>query len=72
MAAGRRTQVQAIDELTEQLRVANTLQALALGPSAWEHDTSTRATTPTAVARLHQRNALRAEVRAALGIKEES
>ena len=68
----RRTQVEAIDALTAELRLANTLSALALGPSAWEHDTATKATTPKAVARLQQRNALRAEVRAALGIKEES
>lgn len=62
--------VDLLAEIARELRLANRLRALAQGPSAWEHDTTTKATTPTAIARRDQRNALRVEVRAGLGIEE--
>lgn len=67
---GRRTQVEALDALTAEVRLANQIAVLGLGVSALEHDEGKRATSDVAKARIAQRNALRAEVRAALGIEE--
>lgn len=66
----RRTIVAALDDLTAQLRLSNQIAVLKAGASVLEHDTGARATTATAKARVGRRNALRAEVRAALGLEE--
>lgn len=67
MAATRRTQVQAIDDLTAQIRLSNQIAVLALGATALEHETKV---TEASRARVERRNALRAAVRAWLGIEE--
>jgi hypothetical protein len=66
---GRRI-VDAIDDLTAQLRLANQIEALRLGASALDHDKGVRATTETAIARVARANGLRAEIRRGLGIEE--
>ena len=66
---GRRI-VDALDDLTAQLKLANQIEALSLGASALEHDAGARATTDIAKARLRRRNALRAAIRAGLNIEE--
>ncbi len=63
----RRTQVDAIDDLTAQLRLANQIAVLAMGATALEHETKF---TDASKARVDRRNALRAAVRAGLGIEE--
>jgi hypothetical protein len=67
MAATKRTQVQAIDDLTEQIRISNLLAAVALPATALAHDAGTRAQTAAAKANVARRNAIRAQLRAALG-----
>lgn len=62
--------VDLLAELVAELRLANRLQALKLGAAALEHDKGARATTDAARARLDRRNALRAEVRRALGLED--
>jgi hypothetical protein len=69
-SGGRRTQVDAIDALTAEIRTSNLLAVLAMGVTALEHDEGKRATTDIARARTAQRNELRAAVRAGLGIGE--
>jgi hypothetical protein len=64
--------VDALDDLTAQLRLSNQIAALKAGTSVLEHDIGARATTPVAKARLARRNALRAEVRAALSLGDGS
>lgn len=66
-ASGRRTQVDAIDDLTAQLRLANQIAVLSMGATALEHETKV---TDASKARVERRNALRAAVRAGLGIEE--
>lgn len=68
---GRRI-VDAIDELTAQLRLANQIDALRLGATALDHDKGTRATNDASKARVARMNTLRAEIRAGLGIEEGS
>lgn len=63
--------VDAIDDLTAQLRLQNQIAALGLGAAALEHDAGTRTTTDMAKARLQRRNELRAEIRAGLGMEGE-
>lgn len=70
MAVSKRTQVQAIDDLTEQLRISNLLAAVALPATALAHDPGTRATTAAAKANVARRNAIRAQLRDALGSEE--
>ncbi|WP_137843833.1 hypothetical protein [Microbacterium sp. 2FI] len=70
MAKPGRRIVDALDDLIAELRLANRLRALELGPAALEHDDGKRATTDTAKRRVAQRNQLRAEVRTALGMGE--
>ncbi|MFD4957121.1 hypothetical protein [Microbacterium sp. NPDC058389] len=60
-----------LGELVAELRLANRLRALSLGTSALEHDAGPRSTTDAARARLDRRNALRADVRQALGLDDE-
>ncbi|MDQ1127590.1 hypothetical protein QE428_002623 [Microbacterium sp. SORGH_AS 505] len=67
----RRTQVEAIDDLTAELRTANHLKALELGAKAWKHDEGRNVTSPSAIADMNARNGLRAQVRAALNIEEQ-
>lgn len=67
---GPRRIVDALDELTAELRLANRLRALELGPASLEHDDGKRATTDVAKRRTAQRNELRAQVRAGLGMGE--
>lgn len=62
--------VDALVEIARELRLANRLHALQLGASVLEHDKGTRANTTEARARVARRNALRAEVRAALGLDD--
>ncbi|MBN9210743.1 MAG: hypothetical protein BGO45_10740 [Microbacterium sp. 71-36] len=62
----RRTQVEAIDDLTAQLRLSNQLTALALPAAVLRHDEKTY-TNPVTQAAVEEKNARRAEVRAALG-----
>lgn len=68
----RRTQVEAIDDLTAQIRLSNQISALKLGSSALDHDTGARANTAIARARVSRMNTLRADIRAGLGIEEVS
>jgi hypothetical protein len=62
--------VDALDDLTAQLRLSNQIAVLRAGASLLEHDSGARASSPAAVARVAKRNALRAEVRAALELEE--
>lgn len=68
----RRTTVQALDDLTAQLKLANQIKAFALGATVLEHDPGTRAKDPKAIARTERRNKLRAAIRVGVGIEEES
>jgi hypothetical protein len=68
-STGRRTQVEAIDALAAEIRLANQIAVLGLGVTALEHDEGKRATTDVARARVAQRNAVRAAVRAGLGLE---
>ena len=65
---GRRI-VDAIDDMTAQLRLSNQLTALRLGASALDHDPGNRATTDVARERVARMNRLRAEIRAGLGLE---
>lgn len=69
-STGRRTQVEAIDALTAEIRLSNILAVLGMGVTALEHDEGKRATSPQAIERTAKRNALRAEARVALGMEE--
>ena len=62
----RRTQVEAIDDLTAQLRLSNQLTALALPAAVLRRDDKNY-TNPATQAAVDEKNARRAEVRAALG-----
>ncbi|MFJ4038221.1 hypothetical protein ACIPVB_09040 [Microbacterium sp. NPDC090007] len=66
MAATRRTQVEAIDDLTAQIRLSNQLTALALPVAVLRHDAKNY-NDPAAQARADEKNRKRAEARAALG-----
>lgn len=68
-SSNRRTQVEAIDDLTAQIRLSNQIAVLGLGASALEHDGKPYAV-PATQARADRRNALRAAVRDGLGIEE--
>jgi hypothetical protein len=67
---GRRI-VDAIDDMTAQLRMSNQIAALRLGAAAMEHDEAKRATTDVAKARVARMNRLRADIRAGLGLDGE-
>lgn len=62
----RRTQVEALDDLTAEIRTSNLLAVLALGVNALEHETKT---TPASEVRVARRNEVRAQVRTALRIE---
>lgn len=62
----RRTQVEAIDDLTAQIRLSNQITALALPSAVLKHDDKTY-TNPVTQAAVDEKNRRRAEVRAALG-----
>ncbi len=62
----RRTQVDAIDDLTAAIRLHTELQALALPASVLKHDPRTY-TNPATQAAVDEKNERRAVVRAALG-----
>lgn len=70
MGTTRRTQVEAIDALTAEIRTANRLKALELGTKAWKHDEGKGVTSAGALADLAARNGLRAHIRTDLGIEE--
>jgi len=70
MAATRRTQVDAIDDLTAQIRLSNQLTALALPAAVLRHDDKNYMN-PVTKAAVDEKNARRAEVRAALGWENE-
>ena len=57
-------------EIARELWLANRLHALQLGATVLEHDKGDRAKTAETRARVARRNALRAEVRAALGLDD--
>lgn len=61
--------VDAIDDVTAELRLANRLTALQLGASALDHDPGSRATTDVTRERVARMNRLRAEIRAGLGLE---
>ncbi len=61
--------VDAIDDMTAQLRLRNQLAALQLGASALDHDPGNRATTDVARERVARMNRLRAEIRAGLELE---
>lgn len=63
--------VDAIDDLTAQLKLQNQIEALRLGGAALDHDKGDRAKTEVAKARVARQNTLRAEIRAGLGIEGE-
>lgn len=67
---GRRI-VDALDDLTAEVRLANQIEALRLGASALDHDKGVRVTNDTSKARVQRMNMLRAGIRAGLGIEEE-
>ncbi len=62
----RRTQVEAIDDLTAQIRLSNQIAVLALGATALEHETKV---TDASKARVDRRNAPPRCVRAGLGMR---
>lgn len=62
--------VDALDDLTAELRMSNAISALALGSSALDHDKGTRVTSDASKARVDRANKLRAIVRAGIGIGE--
>lgn len=66
---GRRI-VDALDDLTAQLKLRNQIEALRGGASFLDHDKGARATTDTAKARVQRQNTLRAAIRAGLGLEE--
>lgn len=68
---GRRV-IDAVDEVVAELRLANQIEALKLGASALDHTDEKRAQTDVSRARVRRMNALRAAVRAGLGIEGES
>lgn len=59
-------------EIARELWLSNRMRALTLGSSVLAHDTGSRAKDDTTRARIARKNALRAEVRAELGLEEES
>lgn len=61
--------VDALADIARELRLSNQLHALKLGTSVLEEDKGARASTPIAKERIAKRNALRAEVRRALGLE---
>lgn len=63
--------VDVLADIARELRLSNQLAALRLGSTELEHDKGVRATTPTTLARVARKNALRAEVRSALGLEDE-
>jgi hypothetical protein len=71
MAQGRRI-IDAVDEVVAQLRLANQIEALRLPASAFEDGDEKAAKTDASRLRVRRMNALRAEVRAGLGIEEGS
>ncbi len=70
MARTGRRIVDALDDLTAELRLGNRLRALELGAAAMDHDDGKRAQTDVAKRRTAHRNQIRAEVRAGLGLEE--
>lgn len=66
MAATRRTQVEALDDLTAAVRLHTELTALALPAAVLKHDDKTY-TNPVTQAAVDEKNRRRADVRAALG-----
>ncbi|MBD8218235.1 hypothetical protein IFU40_06255 [Microbacterium sp. CFBP 13617] len=65
-AKPRRTQVEALDDLTAQIRLSNQLNALALPAAVLKHDPKTY-TNPVTQTAVDEKNQRRADVRAALG-----
>ena len=67
---GRRI-VDALDDLTAELRLSNQIAALEMGAAALEHDTGAKGSSSALTkSRVARRNALRAAVRTVLGIEE--
>lgn len=70
MAATRRTQVEAIDDLTDAVRLLTQLFALSLPAAVLKHDDK-KYTNPVTQAAVDQKNRWRAVMRAALGRENE-
>lgn len=62
--------VDVIDELTQELRVANQIAALRLGSSALDDVDEKSVKTPVSVKRIRRMNRLRAGIRAGLGVED--
>lgn len=71
MATGTKARrlVDAVDDLTGELRTANRLRVLALGTSALD-DVDTAKSTPATARRQRRLNRVRAQIRAALDLEE--
>ncbi|MBD8477596.1 hypothetical protein [Microbacterium sp. CFBP 8794] len=65
-AKRNRTQVEAIDDLTAQIRLSNQLTALALPAAVLRHDDK-QYSNPATKAAVEEKNRRRADVRAVLG-----
>ena len=72
MVMGQRRIIDAVDEVVAQLRLANQIEALKLAASALDDVDEKKAQTDVSRRRIRRMNALRAEVRAGLGIEGES
>lgn len=66
---GRRI-VDALDDLTAELRLSNQIEALRLGAAALDHDKGVRVSNDTSRARVDRMNQLRADIRAGLNLEE--
>ncbi|MBS1674104.1 MAG: hypothetical protein JSS74_09090 [Actinobacteria bacterium] len=63
--------VDALDDLTAELRTANAISLLQMPIAALDHDKGDKAKTDVTKARVARANRLRAIVRAAIGIEEQ-
>lgn len=68
MGTTRRTQVEAIDDLTAELRLSNQIAVLGLGAPALDDVEPTAKASEATVRRQGRLNVLRAEIRRGLGI----
>ena len=67
----KRRIVDALDDLTAELRLANQIEALRMGASGLDHDKGARATNDASRARVARANKLRAAIRAGIGTDED-
>ncbi len=62
--------VDLLAEIARELWLSNRMRALTLGASVLEHNTTSRAATPEAKARVEKKNELRRKVRVALELED--